>query len=479
MNISNERFLNNNIYNVYIALGTMPALFSQINVFLDYTPSLLWVRMCGFLDKIKEKPENIISYNEFNDILDYDFNIEYYKNIVNRLEEIIKKDKNFFFNIYIDDIRASFILKIITGLNLLTDRYSIFLIADGRLPDTIFPTLSADDENDKAEQWMQLIEFSKNKEININEINKITYDRAYAFFLSTKSNIKYLIQDFALLKNNKISDDYRNRMNICDINFHNIYCQLTNEHRNQIINSVLPADMIIKFSDYNIKHLIITGTYGFGHTYLSVFIYKSLISKVIEDYGRNYKIWFKPHPLFLLNEYPSLLVFFKQNDIEVLPEQFPLEILLWSYEYIEIGGFYCSAYTFINLKRIKFIFGDFWEYAKKYLLNEYKTYNINVSQEMAGVLWTISNEDQKQQKQLLNNFDKYDNNIIDLDHKYSTLLNQVNLLSDKIISLIDNNNNLLSNQNIINKKIYYLLIPIRPLIFIIKLCQSIYNKIKQ
>lgn len=35
------------VYNLYITFGTLPALYAQINLFYDLNPSYVWVRSGG------------------------------------------------------------------------------------------------------------------------------------------------------------------------------------------------------------------------------------------------------------------------------------------------------------------------------------------------------------------------------------------------------------------------------------------------
>lgn len=84
------------------------------------------------------------------------------------------------------------------------------------------------------------------------------------------------------------------------------------------------------------EYLVITGTnpYGAGT--------KDLIRKVVQKYGAEYNLLFKPHPNAIpqgedAQELANL-------GVKVLPGRLPMEALLWVYPECKTGGYNSSLY---------------------------------------------------------------------------------------------------------------------------------------
>ena len=95
-----NKFIQNNIYNLYITFGTLPALYSQINVFLDKNPSYIWTRSGGTFISDKHFPNNLKFYKKFDGFNDVDFFDNQYKNIVEKINNIREENTNAHFNIF-------------------------------------------------------------------------------------------------------------------------------------------------------------------------------------------------------------------------------------------------------------------------------------------------------------------------------------------------------------------------------------------
>ena len=68
-------------YNVYLTFGTMPSLYSEMSVFLDKTPSFLFVRSAGNFDcSCLDKLKHVAFYYKFTGG-DLDYMTDQYKQV--------------------------------------------------------------------------------------------------------------------------------------------------------------------------------------------------------------------------------------------------------------------------------------------------------------------------------------------------------------------------------------------------------------
>jgi len=78
---------------------------------------------------------------------------------------------------------------------------------------------------------------------------------------------------------------------------------------------------------------------GYGADYFP----ETIISQIIADFGNDYKLFFKPHPSFIADNNKI-----KNKEITVLPAQLPMDVLLWAYPDVSIGGYNSSLYLSVR-----------------------------------------------------------------------------------------------------------------------------------
>ena len=86
----------------------------------------------------------------------------------------------------------------------------------------------------------------------------------------------------------------------------------------------------------------------FGHG--SNYFPDTIIPQIIADFGSEYKLFFKPHPSFTADNKKI-----EGKGITVLPAQLPMDVLLWAYPDISIGGYNSSLYMSVrDAAQVKF-----------------------------------------------------------------------------------------------------------------------------
>ena len=353
-------------YNVYLTFGTMPSLYSEMSVFLDKTPSFLFVRSAGNFDcSCLDKLKHVAFYYKFTGG-DLDYMTDQYKQVRDILIKTKKNDHNAKFIVYIDDSRVQYYLKPFSEANALDDISKIIILSEGNASKFMYYNLLENDEVNCAEKWNQMIEKLDDKDLA--EIGN------YAYWLSTKSNVVYELPYFKLLKNNKVPDSYRKKMHIRDFNVQEMFNKLKPTQKKHLYS----------FNDIKIdkskKYLIIMGTNDFGDLGLTFAIIENLIDQIYDEYS-DYILLYKSHPISRIEDNTELLAYFKKKKIALLPSKIPLELMLWEYDNISVGGFSSSTISLIEPSRVKFIFGPKQGYCKlMYSDEEMKQYNVLLDQ---------------------------------------------------------------------------------------------------
>lgn len=364
-----------NEYIFYITFGTIPALYAETKIFLDKAPSYLFVRSKGNFDsKVVQNLEYVKSYYEFSGT-DIDYICNQYHVIYQEIRKIKKNDNNAKFIVYIDDSRVQYMLKPFLKANALEDIKKIVMISEGNISEQMFSNLNEDDEEKTAKKWSDLI-------CDYNNDDKLVKIDNYAFWLSTQKNVYYYLPYYKLLNNKNISIEYKNKMNLYNLDIEKLYNKLNKNQKKYIYKNL---DLKI---DKAKKYLIIIGTYDFGSKELTDIVYQNLIDQATNDY-KDYKILYKAHPLFPVEKNQNFNEYLLDKNIEILPNKLPLEIVLWENKNIMVGGFASSINSLIEPSRTKFFFGDMIGYAKILYKNSRlkpKSYNVIVSQTLASNL---------------------------------------------------------------------------------------------
>ncbi len=375
-----------NVFNIYIAFGTLPSLFSKINIFINNNPSIIFVK--NYTEFINEKnyPDNLVEYNIIKSKTDKEFIDKEIYEIRNKLSELYKTNKEMNFHIYCDDSRIQFILKLYSDNELAKRIKKIFIVSEGNITEYMARIVNENYFYDKKEKWSNMIKKVENN-VNSEELNQemSTIDN-YGYMLSKKENVEYLIPNLKELINNTQLNKYSN-LNLKSINFYKMFQMLPNKLKKDFLESSLIESSILSKLENSKKALIINGTYMFFNQEIMSFIYSDLISKVVDDYGRDFQLYYKAHPLFPASDNPTLRDFLNSNNIIILPEKFPIELLLWNNKKILIGGFCSSIHSLVRKKQVKFIFGDLNGFSK-YIYNKKKHdffYNLSLSQDMAAL----------------------------------------------------------------------------------------------
>ena len=124
-----------------------------------------------------------------------------------------------------------------------------------------------------------------------------------------------------------------------------------------------------------------------------------------------------------------MIAYFKKKKITLLPSKIPLELMVWEYDNIFVGGFSSSSISLIDPSRVKFIFGPKQGFSKlMYSDEEMKQYNILLDQIFAVRLIDYDNRLRKK-------IDDYNNHLTkrinDYEGKVAELERRLNKIEEK------------------------------------------------
>lgn len=385
------------VYNLYIAFGTIPKLYSKIDILNNKADSYAWFR---FENKNSFSSENLKYFNILSE-RDIDFIKKDYIDIVNKIKDIQKKDKLALFNIITDDSRLQLILKPLIVANIYNKINEFIIISEGNITEFMYSDISKNDETYQKNRWNNIIRGIKNRVDSMDE--ELLIKNNACFWFSTNSNVRYLLPYKELLQNRFVENPYKERMNLQDFNIEDQFHKLSRENKRKIIDCRLNG---VKINNKE-KNIIILGTYDFGTKDFTTFVYKTLIDKTIYDYP-DYKFFFKAHPLYPVSSNETLNNYLKTKEVFVLNNEIPIEILLWENNNICVGGFCSSVNTLISPERTLFFYGEKIGLSKllgKTSFSGCKEYNILLSQNLAAELLKLKNnveiQDNKKNEEIL------------------------------------------------------------------------------
>ncbi len=342
-----------NEYNFYFTTGTLSTLYSALFLAKDDTNSYVWFARENTLslDYLKEMknvtPSEYIGKPE-------KLSEEVVTEVQNYIKKIIEKDKDAYFNVYVDEMHYFVENSCFNTLGFDSSRVNMIYITDG--------TISYELDylhNSKPEVFEQILKEYKNitKDLLQRKIDIIPTSINYVIPAIKNNNSKYYLQypSYFETLNKDISEIYKD-MKFDDINPPKLYDNLSNSQKRKFqklvdFNKKEFDENYFKESDK--EYLIIIGNtpmdYGYGDD-----VFKNMIKDVVKEYKDKYNILFKPHPRALPDlEYTS---FFENLGVGILPGKMPMEAITFTYKDLKLGGFPSSLFLSIDSKNMEFLF---------------------------------------------------------------------------------------------------------------------------
>ena len=353
-----------NEYNIFLVKETLPILLSSFNMVKEKNiPSYIYYDRSDTLntDNIKEMFTDV-TISEYIGKPDIN-NTQFSEKIIPEVREFIKdklsKDENAYFNIYVTAEYYWMGIIAVEGLGLSDERVNTTMYSCGT--------------NDYVNSYMETgdnvyEEFLKEKDNFNNILDKIKsnlYNDEDYTYLSTgkgqelrlylallnasRDNLVYYLQYPELLPitDTKIKEEINNA-NIEKIVIREQFNKLAEEQKQDLYKciGINKQEFDEKyFNSQDKDYLIITGTKPYYGGY-SQEEFENIINQIVNKYGQQYKILYKPHPMALPDTNQEK--YLNDLNIEVLPGRMPIEAITFMYDNLKLGGFASSLYMNID-----------------------------------------------------------------------------------------------------------------------------------
>ena len=353
-----------NEYNIFLVKETLPILLSSFNMVKEKNiPSYIYYDRSDTLntDNIKEMFTDV-TISEYIGKPDIN-NTQFSEKIIPEVREFIKdklsKDENAYFNIYVTAEYYWMGIIAVEGLGLSDERVNTTMYSCGT--------------NDYVNSYMETgdnvyEEFLKEKDNFNNILDKIKsnlYNDEDYTYLSTgkgqelrlylallnasRDNVVYYLQYPELLPitDTKIKEEINNA-NIEKIVIREQFNKLAEEQKQDLYKciGINKQEFDEKyFNSQDKDYLIITGTKPYYGGY-SQEEFENIINQIVNKYGQQYKILYKPHPMALPDTNQEK--YLNDLNIEVLPGRMPIEAITFMYDNLKLGGFASSLYMNID-----------------------------------------------------------------------------------------------------------------------------------
>ena len=188
---------------------------------------------------------------------------------------------------------------------------------------------------------------------------------------AAQDNVEYWIQWPQLMVSDVegLNEIMQSKMHLVEKRHNDMYAALTPESKKAFLNLVLagsfrdtdyPIDTDFKamydeqyFPGYDEgkKYMIISGTSKSGENPA----FEKSVEAVMNYFGDEYTYLYKPHPAWPASTVTGRKEFLDAKGIKELPAQTPMEVILWTYPNVNVGGYNSSLYMSATTKgQVKF-----------------------------------------------------------------------------------------------------------------------------
>lgn len=332
----------------YVTFGTMPTLYAGLHALSHSKPSFFAYGRQNTFDPEMFPPHITLSIangpDEVQGIMrDY---------MKKKIRDIRDREPNAIFGLYVDDLRAKLGYDWFVDQGIDSSRVKVTLLSDGTGTYDIFSKVT-------DQRWGEIVDEVEALNWNMDK-NRIqprlaefdSYDRAY--YLATRPNYRLLLQDGNLLEpSSEFMGEQMRKMSLMSITPLQLLNNLTAK-RQETFYKMASFDkdgFAAKFDKSSKKNLVIIGTNTGSNGEPQI----NYVQSVVNKYGGEYDIFFKPHPSDPNSrDFETLF-----PGLTLLPGQMPFEIFVWSLmDKIDvIGGYQSTVFLTVPVEKVKFIFG--------------------------------------------------------------------------------------------------------------------------
>lgn len=392
--------------NIYMNWGTVSPLYSLLNVFMDIdeakkngtepTKSFMWYERPSTADE-KLLPENVTLMNDIDEKYNSGkLNAENTKKCMGYVKKVYETYPNAHYTLFTDDLRAQYELCLMTYNGIPESQYNVILGSDGIASYTTMNSylLSGLDQDKVGESTEESGKFNDKwnyyaywyHEYKKRMANHDFWDQRFlnsngggTYIMweeASQDNVEYWIQWPQLLKVNVggLQELLNEKMNLVEKHHNDMYASLSDKSKEDFLNLVLagafkgsdyPEGTNFKelydttympgYADKSKKYMIISGTSQAGEGDTTGKNFEARVDAVIKEFGDEYTYLYKPHPRWPASSIQGRQEYLDSKGIVELPAQTPMEVLLWTYPEVYVGGYSSSLYMSATTKgQVKF-----------------------------------------------------------------------------------------------------------------------------
>ena len=364
INIKQVKRENGHIYNIYVIQETLPTLLASLNLSTNLNQKgFLWTARTSTvdLDKIKESFPNIYISKYKGKIHPDVFKEELIPEIKEYIKTILEKDEDAYFDLYIQEDNFYLETELFGKIGLNDSRYNVNMYTNGTLGYTRKYEIKEENKYERylkeKKDYFNIIEKIKSNTWQGNDFpgsymveknNKyytISYNLDYMLISTLRKNITLLMQypEFHKFEDEQIASEMekanvkkiiaQDEFNKLDENSKKLFFNIINLDKKDLDNKY--------FTEKDGKYLVITGTVPFYEKHKKE-DFEKIVTKIAEDYGKEYILLYKPHPRAIPNKEQE--EFLNKLNIKVLPGRLPMEAITFVYPNLKLGGFGSSLY---------------------------------------------------------------------------------------------------------------------------------------
>lgn len=368
-------------YNIYISSQTLPTFMAMLDISKNYNvKGFFWTQKSSSIDidGIKNRNSNLRISENVGNAEESNFKFKLIPEIKSYIKEILQKDENAFFNLYVDDYRFYLDMELFGKIGISDNRYNYYYYSDGTASYVKDYTSKAgfihrefkmreingyDDFVKEKQEYNEIIEEIRSNKLEYNDVpgsfyaDKNDYKYDYMLIALLRDNVHYLLQFPQMIdfKDERVNDEMKNA-NFVKIDLKKQFEDLSDEQKSTFLSNIFlnKTEFDEKyFIDENGKYLIITGANPF-YGDLDKNQFETIMKQVKEDYGEEYTLLYKPHPSALPNDEQQK--FLDNLNIKALPGRMPMEAIMFIYPNIKLGGFASSLYMSAEEGQTEFFF---------------------------------------------------------------------------------------------------------------------------
>lgn len=333
----------------YVTFGTMPTLYAGLHALSHSKPSFFAYGRQNTFDPEMFPPHITLSVANGPDEVQVVMR-DYMKK---KIMDIREREPNAIFGLYVDDLRARIGYDWFVEQGIDSSRVKVTLLSDGTGTYGLFTNVT-------DVRWGNIVNEVEALNWNVNT-NKIEprlpefESGDWEYYMATLPNYRLLLQDGNLLEpSSQFMGEQLKKMNLLSVTPLQLLKNLTVKRQETFYKmaSFDKAKFAAIFDKSSKKNLVIIGTYTGSNGEPQI----KYVEKIVNKYGSEYDIFFKPHPADpnskdFETRFPGLTLF---------PGQMPFEIFVWSLmDKIDmIGGYSSTVFLTVPVEKVRFIFGN-------------------------------------------------------------------------------------------------------------------------